>query len=93
MRAAQRVAVCESTFSTLTRINRPQRLSMNHSRMANLTLFAFEAKRTKNLDLEAVLRKRNAFKDIRLRLGILNASKERVHYVSNSFMYFVVFNS
>ncbi|KAJ8710650.1 hypothetical protein PYW08_009165 [Mythimna loreyi] len=28
-------AVCESTFSTLTAINRPQRLSMGHERMAD----------------------------------------------------------
>ncbi|GBP37133.1 hypothetical protein EVAR_24265_1 [Eumeta japonica] len=29
-------AVCESTFSTLTAINRPQRLSMGHERMAGM---------------------------------------------------------
>ena len=28
--------VCESTFSTLTAINRPQRLSMGHERMAGM---------------------------------------------------------
>ncbi|GBP64732.1 Zinc finger BED domain-containing protein 4 [Eumeta japonica] len=31
-------AVCESTFSTLTAINRPQRLSMGHERMAATAL-------------------------------------------------------
>ncbi|GBP01814.1 hypothetical protein EVAR_89840_1 [Eumeta japonica] len=30
-------AVCESTFSTLTAINRPQRLSMGHERMAGMS--------------------------------------------------------
>lgn len=39
-------ALCEST-SVLTQINRPQRLSMFHSRIANLVYLAFELKRTK----------------------------------------------
>ncbi|GBP08435.1 hypothetical protein EVAR_77136_1 [Eumeta japonica] len=37
-------AVCESTFSTLTAINRPQRLSMGHERMAGMVFLAFEKK-------------------------------------------------
>ncbi|XP_067626265.1 uncharacterized protein [Eurosta solidaginis] len=37
-------AVCESTFSTITAINRPQRLSMGHERMAGMLFLAFENK-------------------------------------------------
>ncbi|GBO99923.1 Trypsin 3A1 [Eumeta japonica] len=37
-------AVCESTFSTLTAINRPQRLSMGHERMAGMLSNDEEAK-------------------------------------------------
>nr|CAH7722718.1 unnamed protein product [Callosobruchus chinensis] len=40
-------AVCESTFSTLTAINRPQRLSMGHERMAGMVFLAFEKKKNK----------------------------------------------
>lgn len=61
-------AICESTFSVLTRINRPQRLSMSHSRMANLVYLAFEQRRTKNLNVEKVLRRFHSLKDRRLQL-------------------------
>lgn len=48
-------ATCESTFSTLTAINRPQRLSMQHRRMANLVFLAFERKRTEDININKVL--------------------------------------
>lgn len=61
-------ATCESTFSTLTAINRPQRLSMTHQRMADLVFLAFEKKRTENIDIELILKKFNSSKDRRLQL-------------------------
>jgi hypothetical protein len=61
-------ATCESTFSTLTAINRPQRLSMTHQRMADLAFLAFERKRTENLNLEEVLKKFNTSKQRKLQL-------------------------
>lgn len=48
-------AVCESTFSCLTRIENPQRQSMKHNRLSNLALLAFESKRTENLNIEELL--------------------------------------
>lgn len=39
-------AVCESTFSCLTRIENPKRQSMKHNQLSNLALMAFESKRT-----------------------------------------------
>jgi len=42
-------AVCESTFSCLTRFNNPQRQSMSHTRLSNITLLAFESKRKETL--------------------------------------------
>lgn len=49
-------ATCESTSSTLTAINRPQRLSMTHKRLANLVFLAFERNRTKDLNLNLFLK-------------------------------------
>ncbi|GBP47347.1 hypothetical protein EVAR_38948_1 [Eumeta japonica] len=61
-------AVCESTFSTLTAINRPQRLSMGHERMAGMVFLAFEKKRTKSVDLNEVLRIFNNMANRRIQL-------------------------
>jgi len=61
-------AVCESTFSTLTAINRPQRLSMGHERMAGMVFLAFEKKRTKLVDLNEVLRIFNNMANRRIQL-------------------------
>lgn len=61
-------ALCESTFSVLTRIDRPQRLSMTHQRLANLTFLAFEKDQTNKVDLEIVLKKFNSMKNRRLQL-------------------------
>ena len=44
-------AVCEASFSTLTRIDSPHRRSMTHWRQNNLVLLAFEKGITKSLDL------------------------------------------
>jgi hypothetical protein len=61
-------ALCESTFSVLTRIDRPQRLSMTHQRLANLVFLGFEKERTNNVDFQKVLRKFNEMKNRRLQL-------------------------
>ncbi|KAL4719458.1 hypothetical protein ACJJTC_000470 [Scirpophaga incertulas] len=61
-------AVCESTFSSLTAINRPQRLSMGHERMAGMVFLAFEKKRTKSVDLNEVLRIFNNMANRRIQL-------------------------
>lgn len=61
-------AVCESTFSTLTAINRPQRLSMGHERMAGMVFLAFEKQRTKSVDLNEVLRIFNNMANRRIQL-------------------------
>lgn len=61
-------AQCESTFSTLTAINRPQRMSMAHERMTGLIFLAFERKRTENVDMDAVLRKFNSMANRKLQL-------------------------
>jgi hypothetical protein len=61
-------ALCESTFSVLTRIDRPQRLSMTHQRLANLVFLGFEKERTNNVDFQKILRKFNEMKNRRLQL-------------------------
>ncbi|XP_045474457.1 uncharacterized protein LOC123680550 [Harmonia axyridis] len=61
-------AVCESTFSTLTAINRPQRLSMSHERMAGMVFLAFEKRRTQSVDLNEVLRIFNNMTNRRIQL-------------------------
>ncbi|KAM0729442.1 hypothetical protein ACS0PU_003319 [Formica fusca] len=61
-------AVNESSFSTLTRINRPQRYSMSHQRMANLIFLASEKEKTKNIDLEVFLKKFYPKKNRKLQL-------------------------
>jgi hypothetical protein len=45
-------AICESSFSTLARIDRPQRRSMLTARLARLTYLAFESQKTKAIDME-----------------------------------------
>ncbi|CAK1588437.1 unnamed protein product [Parnassius mnemosyne] len=61
-------AVYESTFSTLTAINRPQRLSMGHERIAGILFLALEKKRTKSVDLNEVLRIFNNMANRRIQL-------------------------
>lgn len=61
-------ALCESTFSVLTRVNRLQRLAMSNERLANLVFLSFEKHRTKNIDFDIFLRKFNNLKNRRLQL-------------------------
>lgn len=62
-------ASCESSFSTLTRITRPQRLSGKSSeRLHDLSYLAFEHKRLDLLDLDIVLKRFNELKDRRVQL-------------------------
>ena len=46
-------AVCECSFSTLAKVNAPQRRSMLQRRQRNLDLLAFERDRTRKIDLDA----------------------------------------
>ena len=49
-------AICESTsFSTLTKIDTPQRRGMADTRQQNLVLLAFEKKRTEQISIEKFL--------------------------------------
>ena len=50
------IALCESTFSTLARIDVSER-SMTTDRKNNLSLLAFERKRTESLDMQLLVRK------------------------------------
>ena len=49
-------AMCESSFSTLARIDHPQRRSMLQKRQAQLVMLAFERNRTEKVELERFLR-------------------------------------
>ena len=46
-------AVCECSFSTLAKVDTPQRSSMLQRRQRNLVLLAFERDRTRKIDLDA----------------------------------------
>lgn len=61
-------AVCESSFSALTRISRPQRVGMLTERLNNLSFLAFEYKRLKSLDLDKILIRFNAMKNRKVQL-------------------------
>lgn len=50
-------AVCESGFSTLTRVDKPTRRSMSQPRQACLVLLAFEHKITARIDLDCFVRR------------------------------------
>ena len=52
-------AVCENSFSTLTRMLTPYRRSMLQKRLSNLVLLTFEKDLTDNLNAEAFLDKFN----------------------------------
>ena len=51
-------AICESSFSALSRIDYPSRRSMLQSRKGDLTLMGFEKSRVQAIDLDSFL---NAF--------------------------------
>lgn len=61
-------AVCESSFSALTRIMRPQRVDILTKRLNNLTYLAFEHNHLKSLDLDMVLKRLDDMKDRKVRL-------------------------
>lgn len=61
-------AVCESSFSSLSQINVPSRLSMSNNRMRNLAFMAFESKRLDNVESEVVLRTFNNAKQRKVQL-------------------------
>lgn len=61
-------AVCESSFSALSQVNIPSRLSMTNKRMRNLAFLAFEHNRLKNISVDKVLRKFNDSKERRVQL-------------------------
>ncbi|KAI6655401.1 hypothetical protein LOD99_2236 [Oopsacas minuta] len=60
-------SMCESSFSVLTRVSRPQR-NMSEIRCSNLVFLAFESRSTKKMDVEKFLLKFSRKKDRRLRL-------------------------
>lgn len=61
-------AVCESSFSALTRIMRPQRISMMTNRLNNLSFLAFEHKKLVALNLDAVLKRFDSLKNRKVQL-------------------------
>jgi hypothetical protein len=61
-------AMCESSFSTLSRIDRPNRRSMLHDRMSNLVMLSFEWKRTNSINMADFLKKFASKKTRRLQL-------------------------
>lgn len=61
-------AVCEASFSALSQINVPSRLSMTNARMRNLAFIAFEHKRLKNIPIDDVLKEFNSKKERKVQL-------------------------
>lgn len=61
-------AICESSFSALSRINVVTRISMTDERMRNLAYLAFEAKRLKRISNEDVLKIFNESKQRKVQL-------------------------
>jgi hypothetical protein len=60
--------VCESAFSVLTRINRPNRLSMSQTRQSNLIFLAFAADYTDKISYNKFLRRFHEAKNRKLQL-------------------------
>lgn len=61
-------AICEASFSALSGINVPSRLSMTNKRMRNLAFLAFESKRIKTISFDKILRKFNDAKERKVQL-------------------------
>lgn len=61
-------AVCESSFSALTRVMQPKRVSMTTARLNNLSFLAFEHKRLEAIDVDAVLKRFNDLKNRKVQL-------------------------
>lgn len=61
-------AVCEASFSALSQINIPKRVSMSNERMRNLAFLAFESKRLKTISIDDVLKEWNCSKARKIQL-------------------------
>lgn len=61
-------AVCEASFSALSRINIPSHLSMTNKRMRNSAFLAFQSKRLQSISLHSILHEFNADKQRRVQL-------------------------
>lgn len=61
-------AVCEASFSALSQINIPSRISMTNERMRNLAFIAFEHKRLANVSIDNILGEFNNKKDRKVQL-------------------------
>lgn len=64
-------AVCENSFSALSQINIPSRLSMNNERMRHLAFLAFEHKRLKTISIENVMQEFNDKKNRKMQLYLI----------------------
>lgn len=61
-------AICEASFSTLSRIDIVQRMSMTSDRLKNLTFLAFERTRFKNITSDEIMREFDSDKNPRIQL-------------------------
>lgn len=61
-------AICESSFSALSQIDVPSRLSMTNKRMRNLAFLAFEHQRLERLSIDKMLRLFNEEKERKVQL-------------------------
>lgn len=61
-------AICEASFSALTRIDIPSRVCMSSERIRGLSFLAFEHKRLKEISSEVILKKFNDRKNRRVQL-------------------------
>lgn len=78
-------AICEASFSALTGINLPSRLSMTNERMRNLAFLAFEHERLKSVSIEEVLRKFNGKKNRKVQLYYFSF---KIRQISHSVIFF-----
>lgn len=60
--------ICESSFSVVSRINIPTRLSMTTERMRNLAFLAFEHKKLQKIDVLEILKAFNDLSDRKVQL-------------------------
>lgn len=61
-------AVCEASFSALSRVDIPSRVSMTNKRMRNLAFLAFEHKRLKLISIDEILIEFDAMKERKVQL-------------------------
>lgn len=60
-------SINECSFSTLARLNTDHRRNMCHKRLASLIFLSFESKKTKNIEIEDIIKIFNDCKERRLR--------------------------